>query len=230
MFVFNPKDTKPILKRLGWKAIFFTIAINCLIRCQISLDMMEAHLISVTIICSHILNICVNLFSTLHNLQIFKSSYSKGFLLTTILIAVLMVNIIIGLGHQLAEVPMGSMRFYWMVFSLILFSYLVIYCFLSQIVSVNVDDERVIIQKMLGQIVISRSDILKVEMAPSSKNNVDLFAQRGPFGCIGWFYNKNMGRYFALVKNDRSKVVLRTARRCYVVSCDDREKFVALLA
>ena len=164
------------------------------------------------------------------NLQIFKSTYSKGYLLTTILIAVLMINISLGVGRQMANVPMDTPRFYWMAFSLVLFSYLVTYSFLSQVVSVNVDDERLIIQKMLGQIVLSRSDIEKVDIAPVSRSNVNLFALRGLFGSVGWFYNKELGRYFALVKNDRSTVVIRTARRCYVVSCDRRDELVALFS
>ena len=164
------------------------------------------------------------------NVHIFKSSYSKGYLLTTILLAAFMINIVIGVAHQMAIVPMGTPRFYWMAFSLVLFSYLVIYSFLSQIVSVNVDDERVIIQKMLGQIVISRSEIVKVEVAPKSKSTVNLFSLRGLFGSIGWFRNKELGTHFCLVKNDREKVVVRTARRCYVVSCDCKEEFVALFS
>ena len=164
------------------------------------------------------------------NLRIFKSSYSKGYLLTTILLAVFLIYIIWGVGYQMTVVPMGTPRFYWMAFSLILFSYMSIYCFLSQIVSVNVDDERVVIQKMLGQIILSRSDIQKVELAPHSKSTINLFSMRGLFGCIGWFRNKEVGTYFALIKNDKETVVIRTARRTYVVSCDKREEFVALLS
>ena len=164
------------------------------------------------------------------DMRIFKSSYSKGYLLTTVLMVAFIVNIIWGAAYQMTIVPIGTPRFYWMAFSLVLFSYLPIYCFLSQIVSVNVDDERVIIQKKLGQIVLSRSEIVKVELAPKSRSTVNLFSLRGLFGSVGWFRNKELGTYFALVNNDKETVVIKTTRRTYVVSCNDREEMVSLFS
>lgn len=163
-------------------------------------------------------------------LQIFKSSFSKGYFLTTVLLTALFVHMIYSMAAQMVMVPMGSGRFYWMAFSIILLSYLLIFSFLSQIVSVNVDDERVIIQKMLGQIVIQRSDILAVTEAPDGKGNLNLFSLRGLFGSIGWFRHKELGLFFSLVKDDRQRVVIRSRRRCYVVSCDKKDDLLALFS
>lgn len=164
------------------------------------------------------------------NLIVFKSSFSKGYLITTILLVVFIVDILIGLAQKMAAVPMYSPSFYWIAFALVVFSYLLIFSFLSQIVSVNVDDERVIIQKMLGQIVISRSDLLNVERFHRSKMDMNLFSFRGLFGSIGWFRNKALGTYFSMVKNDKLTVSLRTSRRCYVVSCDRCDELLTLLS
>lgn len=60
-------------------------------------------------------------------------------------------------------------------------------------------------------------------------SDVRLWGISGLFGHIGLFWNSNIGKYYAFVKDGNSMLEIKTRRKCYVISCDDYTQVVSLL-
>lgn len=77
------------------------------------------------------------------------------------------------------------------------------------------DIEDIIIQKMCGNIIIPINEIQEVSPKKHIASDIRTCGISGLFGHIGWFLNKQIGRYFALVKDRDAMLTIR------VISCQN---------
>lgn len=159
----------------------------------------------------------------------FKSSYSRCMLMATCLLLLVLLFAIYIVVNQLVKLPIGSLSFIGTGAVLCFILITLLYSFVSQIEYVCLAEESVIIKKMLGEITISRSDIVQVRYKKSIMSDVRLWGISGLFGHIGLFWNSNIGKYYAFVKDGNSMLEIKTRRKCYVISCDDYTQVVSLL-
>lgn len=151
----------------------------------------------------------------------FKSSYSKGMLLASCLLLIVLLSASFVVIDQLVDYQIGSLYFIARVLIIGLILATLLYAFTAQIESICLTKEHVIIQKKVGKIVIPRRDIIHVQPKRSLKRDVRVFGGSGPFGYLGWFWNRESGRYLAFIKDGNSMIEIKTTRKTYVVSCDD---------
>lgn len=151
----------------------------------------------------------------------FKSSYSKGMLLSTCLLLVILAFAVYVAMDQLVNLPMGSLNFMGIAIVLCFVLGTILYAFASQIMYVCLTDKEVIIKKRIGQIVIPRNDIVEVSHKRTLGADLRVWGISGLFGHLGYFWNKDTGRYLAYVKDGNSLLEIKTKGKCYVVSCDD---------
>lgn len=159
----------------------------------------------------------------------FKSSYSKGMLLSTSLVLILLLGAIYFTGSLMIDAPMGSSRFIVNGLILCVCVLALLYAFLVQIDRVCLTEHEVIVQKKWGRIVIPRDEIVQVESLQSLLSDIRLCGIGGLFGHMGLFWNQRLGVYHACVNNGNRMLVIKTTRKTYVVSCDERDELLALL-
>lgn len=160
----------------------------------------------------------------------FKSSYSKGMLLSTyLLLAVLIFAVYIAIS-QLFHFPVGSLNFIGIGAALCFVLGTILYAFASQITYVCLTDEEVIIKKRMGQVVIPRQDIVQIRHKKTLGSDLRVWGISGLFGHLGYFWNKDTGRYMAYVKDGDSLLEIKTKGKCYVVSCDDYNQVLQALS
>lgn len=90
-------------------------------------------------------------------------------------------------------------------------------------------DEHLVIRRPMGDRVIARSEIVRVQRADSLRGSKRLLASGGFFGYIGWFRSYDRGRFFAYVTDTREMFWLRTRNRSYLLSCSDAQLLIVLL-
>ncbi len=112
-----------------------------------------------------------------------------------------------------------------MVFIALVF--LVTYAFAPK--RIILSDTQLILQRNIGTIAISYSDIKYVSIYFREKKmiRIRLFGSEGLWGYMGYYYNKALGRHIAYV-GDYSQafvVTLKSGKR-YLLSCHDHERIV----
>ena len=160
----------------------------------------------------------------------FKSHLSKPMLVSTILVCSLLVYALYTMIIQMMQFPFISPSFggIFLVFCFVFFT--LIYAFTQQIQDISITETDLIIKKICGNIIIPIQDIQAVFPKRSIVYDIRIWGISGLFGHIGWFWNKQIGRFFALVKDGNSMLVIKTKdNKCYVVSCQNHLQAMNLL-
>ena len=152
------------------------------------------------------------------NTYTFRSPYSKFILVTTIIGMVLMHGAFMACMGGMVRSDFGSGRFftYLLIFAACVF--VVLYAFCIQI------------RKVIGKVRIPLNTITKVETKDEIGLDLRLWGISFFFGHYGLFYNRNLGRYRAYVKNGDQMVVVHTPNRIHVFSCERRDELIELLS
>lgn len=155
------------------------------------------------------------------NSILYSAPYSTRMKIATIFIMVLF--------HGVFMFGMGGMRRHWndwQPFSFYLIVFLlavvwVLFCFAIQLKGTEVDDQQITIRRRVGNTVILRSDIQKVEPHTILLSHWRGAASLFLFGHNGSFVHPLWGRYTAWVKNPDRMVAIHTDKGTWVISCDD---------
>lgn len=94
--------------------------------------------------------------------------------------------------------------------------------------SILVTDDELIIQCIGKTKRIVRADIIYVGEF-SFKGSIRTWGSGGFFGYLMWFYNRSVGKYFAYATHEKGLVLIETAQRKYVVSCEGHDLLIAQL-
>jgi hypothetical protein len=94
----------------------------------------------------------------------------------------------------------------------------------------SVTPDRILVHRLLWATRLPRAGLTSATYAPDAMaRSIRLFGNGGLFGVVGWFSNRQLGRYRAWVTDPRHTVVLRWADRTVVVSPSPPELFVESL-
>ena len=160
----------------------------------------------------------------------FKSTFSNAMLVSTILVCLLLVYALYSMVVQLPQYSYTSFTFWGISLAFCLVVLTMIYAFIQQLKMVIITDTDIIIQKMYGNIIIPINEIQEVSPKKHIASDIRTCGISGLFGHIGWFSNKQIGRYFALVKDGDSMLTIKTKNnKCYVISCQDHLQAMDLL-
>lgn len=162
-------------------------------------------------------------------MQVFKSSFSRGMFVSTIVCCLILFYFI---GHAVFHLSMLNWSLsegmsYWLLLVVLLAGLL--YAFCAQIVSVVITDDKIMIQKRWGKIEIRRADIVRVGVKSKMLFDLRLCGIGGLFGYIGLFYNSNLGTYSACANNGNRLLVISTTSKTYVVSCDQHKEVLEII-
>ena len=163
------------------------------------------------------------------NTYTFRSPYSKFILVTTIIGMVLMHGAFMACMGGMVRSDFGSGCFftYLLIFAACVF--VVLYAFCIQIRKVTLNDATLVIHRQIGKVRIPLNTITKVETKDEIGMDLRLWGISFFFGHYGLFYNRNLGRYRAYVKNGDQMVVVHTPNRIHVFSCERRDELIAML-
>lgn len=159
----------------------------------------------------------------------FKSSYSTGMVVATILLMLLMVYGIYRLAIQMQKYPMDSWQFIVALIAASIIIVSVVYAFVSQIEYVGLTENDLIIQKKVGKIVLPLNNVVRIRHKKSIIMDIRLWGISGLFGHIGLFRNGDVGNYIAFVKDGNSMLEIKTTTKTYVVSCDKYNEVLEIL-
>lgn len=160
----------------------------------------------------------------------FQSTFSNAMLVSTILVCLLLVYALYAMVAQLPQYSYTSFTFWGISLAFCLVVLTMIYAFTQQLKTVTITDTDFIIQKMYGNIIIPINEIQEVSPKAHIASDIRVCGISGLFGHIGWFSNKQTGRYFALVKDGDSMLTIRTKNnKCYVISCKNHLQALDLL-
>ncbi len=164
------------------------------------------------------------------NMKNFKSHFSKAMLVSTILVCLLLVYALYTMIIRMMQFSCISLSFWGICLVLCVVIFTLIYAFTQQIKYISITDTDLIIKKMCGNIIIPIQDIQEVVPKQSIVYDIRIWGISGLFGHIGWFWNKQTGRFFALVKDGNSMLFIKTkANKCYVISCQNHLQAMNLL-
>ena len=87
--------------------------------------------------------------------------------------------------------------------------------------SVTVDDEKLILRQIKGDITIPISEIVEVKQIghDDMKDGVRRFGSGGLFGYLGWFENPRLGTFLMYATNRNNRFLVKDSRNTYVFSC-----------
>ena len=163
------------------------------------------------------------------NTYTFRSPFSKFMLGSTIVGMVLMHGAFMACMGCMARSGVGTGRFftYLLIFAACVF--VVLYAFCIQIRKVTLNDATLVIHRQIGKVRIPLNTITKVETKDEIGLDLRLWGISFFFGHYGLFYNRNLGRYRAYVKNGDQMVVVHTPNRIHVFSCERRDELIEML-
>lgn len=159
----------------------------------------------------------------------FKCSYSNSMLLATFILVVVMLYLIYKFIFLVKATSVDSLQFFVYGGALGLLVFTLLYAYISQIRDVCIAEKEVIIRKGIGKINLPVDEIRDVRFKGNLSTDIRLLGISGLFGHVGLFWNKDSGKYIALVKDGKSTVEIRTDDKIYVISCDDYERFMNVL-
>ena len=160
----------------------------------------------------------------------FKSPFSIGMLVSTVLLSSIIVYALYIMLVKLSQSSYTSPVFWGIILAFCCCVWALYYAFSNQIREVIVTESELIIKKMYGRIIIAKEDIVEVVPKKSLYGDMRLWGISGLFGYIGWFSNKQIGRYFALVSDGNSMLAIKTKKNeCYVISCQNHLKLMELI-
>ena len=104
-------------------------------------------------------------------------------------------------------------------------------CALFTIRGYTIMPEAILVRRLLWSTRLPRADLQLAHCDPDAmRGSIRTFGNGGAFSFSGFYYNKLLGSYRALVTDPRRAVVLRYARRIVVVSPETPEAFARELS
>ena len=159
----------------------------------------------------------------------FKASYSKGMILSTSLVLILLLGSSITLFMEIIRNNSSSLGQFGMIAVLILILVSMIIPFSLQLRNIEIDNNNIVINKMIGKIVIPKDEIVSVTRKNGMMSDIRVFGSGGYFGYLGIFRDKNKEKYYAYVNNGNNMIMISTKDKRYVVNCDNFDKVIATL-
>lgn len=150
-------------------------------------------------------------------------------LLFTILTLCIFIYCIFRMALWLQQKPDDAHRLVFGCLAILILAILTVYAYASQIKGIEVTSEHLFIKKKIGEIAIKTDCIQYIRHKKDIMWDVRLWGISGLFGHFGWFWNQRNGNYFAIANNGNNLVEIKTANKCYVVSCDRYEELLELL-
>lgn len=138
------------------------------------------------------------------------------------LLLLLIIAIFVGI-KKMAAMPSDSPRYIAYAVSLAIIGISIVVAYATQIDYIGLTDKDVIIKRYMGRSVIRRNDIIEVKRKKNITHDLRVFGISGFCGHIGFFYNNALGHYIAYAKDGNSLLSIKTAKKTYVVSCDEYE-------
>lgn len=109
----------------------------------------------------------------------------------------------------------------------------ILYTFLQSPQTLYVDDTNVKIKKVVGCVLIPINCITSVEVLHEGfmNSSIRTFGSGGLFGYLGFFKNKEVGKYriYATQSDSRKLLMIKTTDNIYVVSVDDVHRCIAAI-
>ena len=95
-------------------------------------------------------------------------------------------------------------------------------------IRLTIGNDKIILHRLLGDINIPIKDIIAIKAIPNSETafSIRIFGSGGLFGYLGKFKNKKLGNYTMYATDINELILIRTARKTYVFSCRNRDKFI----
>lgn len=158
-----------------------------------------------------------------------RASYSKGMYFSTIFFTIVLLCASCYMFYRMSKYHEDLWYFLMMGCAAIVLGTLV-YAYVSQLKYVYISKDYLILKKKIGNITIPINSIKQVQPKKNIIYDIRLWGISGLFGHIGWFWNKKLGKYFALVKNEKDMFIIQTYNnKFYVVSCDNSVEVIKQL-
>lgn len=100
-----------------------------------------------------------------------------------------------------------------------------LWCYWLSPKQLDVSGEWLTIERRIGRKRIAIRDIIHIERYGGMGGDMRVCGVGGVFGFTGWFLGRQ-GKYFAYVGDCHDTVMVTTARRSYLVSCDSPDELV----
>lgn len=158
--------------------------------------------------------------------RIYKAPWGRALVVSTILSTVLCAALAFVIPHLPHRGADGVVKVVgWLP------AVLVPFCALFMIRGYAITPEAVVIRRGLWTSRILRAELLSARYEPNAmQRSVRVCGNGGFFSFSGFYRNSTLGSYRAYVTNLQCTVVLRTARKTYVLSPSAPEDFVRELA
>lgn len=95
-------------------------------------------------------------------------------------------------------------------------------------IRLTIGNDKIILHRLFGDINIPIKDIIEIKAIENSETafSIRTFGSGGLFGYLGKFKNKKLGYYTMYATDINELILIRTARKTYVFSCRNRDKFI----
>ena len=113
--------------------------------------------------------------------------------------------------------------------SMLWLKYTLIVVFIATMpIRLTIGNDKIILHRLFGAINIPIKDIIAIKAIPNSETafSIRIFGSGGLFGYLGKFKNKKLGYYTMYATDINELILIRTARKTYVFSCRNRDKFI----
>jgi glucose uptake protein GlcU len=105
--------------------------------------------------------------------------------------------------------------------------FICIYCVLETPRSIEINENEIILHKLMGKLVIALNMITNIEPYKPDKSEIRLLGSGGFWGFTGIFWNANIGKYRAFVGDFSQAFLIQTLdRKIYVLSCDNPAEII----
>ncbi len=159
----------------------------------------------------------------------FKTSYSNGLLCTTCIMATVLLAAAAMAAFHLMNGQNGTGHTISLYACILFVITAFIYSYFTQIRLVEVTTDHIVIRKAYGTITIPRKEILYARHRKTLARAVKSWGVYGLFGLNGEFWEDKTAPFTVMAKDTKSLVEIKTANKCYVVSCDRYEELLELL-
>lgn len=159
----------------------------------------------------------------------YSSSYSKGMLVSTCVITLFLLSCVYYLLGLMRDSSTDSPSYWGALLGVCIILFVYLYACLSQIRSVSITDEAIVVNKVLGRTVIPYQGIVGVMPKKRMAFNIRLWGMGGLFGYHGDFWDGNIGSYTAYANNGGSLIAIKTKKKVYVISCDNHLEAIEMI-
>lgn len=102
-------------------------------------------------------------------------------------------------------------------------------CVISYPVSIEINNENIILKKLSGKLIIPIKEITTIERRSNFGFDSKKFGSGGFFGFNGFFVNDAIGKYTGYVTNQNNIFWVITENKKYTFNCDEPDKFISLI-